>query len=121
LKIGNESIEFLPDFIYLGINFSSIRNRFLKHVARRVKAAIFASSQLHSLPKVSMEIALKLFDLKTNSWLEGICNQCMIYVKHVAHPLSCLKAFKGRLFETALFKNLAVFTVRLIYTFCLRN
>jgi hypothetical protein len=63
LFIEHEDIEFVTDFIYLGVQFQASGICFTKHIARRVKAAIFASSKLTSLPKASMDTALKLFNL----------------------------------------------------------
>jgi hypothetical protein len=63
LRIGDDEIEFVTDFIYLGIKFQASGTSFTKHIAKRTKAAIFATSQLHSLPKASLDTALKLFDL----------------------------------------------------------
>jgi Reverse transcriptase (RNA-dependent DNA polymerase) len=63
ITINNRAIEFVTDFIYLGVKFQTSGTSFSKHIDKRVKAAIFATSKLNSLPKTSVETALKIFDL----------------------------------------------------------
>jgi len=52
-------MEFVTNFDYLGVQFQASGLAFSK----RDKAAIFATSKLNSLPKASLDTALKLFDL----------------------------------------------------------
>jgi hypothetical protein len=63
IKINDKEIEFVTEFIYLGVKFQASGISFSKHIDKRVKASIFASSKLNSLPKTSVETALKIFDL----------------------------------------------------------
>ena len=63
IKINDKEIEFVSEFIYLGVKFQASGTSFSKHIAKRVKASIFASSKLNSLPKTSVATALKIFDL----------------------------------------------------------
>jgi Reverse transcriptase (RNA-dependent DNA polymerase) len=63
IKINDKEIEFVTEFIYLGVKFQASGTSFSKHIDKRVKASIFASCKLNSLPKTSVETALKIFDL----------------------------------------------------------
>jgi hypothetical protein len=63
IKVNNKEIEFVTEFIYLGVKFQASGTSFSKHIDKRVKASIFASAKLTSLPKTSVETALKIFDL----------------------------------------------------------
>jgi Reverse transcriptase (RNA-dependent DNA polymerase) len=63
LNINNQAVDFVTDFIYLGVKFQASGTSFSKHVAKRVQAAIFATSKLNSLSKTSVDTALKIFDL----------------------------------------------------------
>jgi Reverse transcriptase (RNA-dependent DNA polymerase) len=63
LKIGNDDVEFVSDFVYLGVKFQASGLSFAKHIDKRIKAAIFATCKLISLPKASLDTALKIFDL----------------------------------------------------------
>ena len=63
LKIDTDDVEFVSDFVYLGVKFQASGLSFTKHIDKRIKAAIFATCKLTSLPKASVDTALKLFDL----------------------------------------------------------
>jgi Reverse transcriptase (RNA-dependent DNA polymerase) len=63
LLIENENVEFVSEFTYLGVKFQASGTSFSKHIAKRVKAAVFAFSKINSLSKSSVDTALKLFDL----------------------------------------------------------
>jgi hypothetical protein len=63
LQIGNNDVEFVSDFVYLGVKFQASGLSFAKHIDKRIKSTIFATCKLISLPKASLDTALKIFDL----------------------------------------------------------
>jgi Reverse transcriptase (RNA-dependent DNA polymerase)/Endonuclease-reverse transcriptase len=66
LKLDGVEIERVSSFTYLGIVFQPSGISFNRHVEKRMRAAIFATYNIRELNNLSIETALKLFELKVS-------------------------------------------------------
>jgi hypothetical protein len=64
LKMDEVKIEFVSEFCYLGVVFQASGNSFGRHVEKRARAALMATYSIKELHQLSIETAIKLFDLK---------------------------------------------------------
>lgn len=66
LELDGIEIERVTAFTYLGIVFQPSGLTFNRHVEKRMRAALFATYNIRELNNLSVETALKLFDLKVS-------------------------------------------------------
>lgn len=66
LVLDDVEIERVTVFTYLGVVFQPSGISFSRHVEKRMRAALFATFNIKELHNLSMETALKLFDLKVS-------------------------------------------------------
>jgi hypothetical protein len=66
LKLDGVEIERVTAFTYLGIVFQPSGISFNRHVEKRLRAALFATYNIRELNNLSVETALKLFELKVS-------------------------------------------------------
>jgi hypothetical protein len=64
LTISGVKIEFVPEFTYLGVILQPSGIVFSKHIDKRVRLAMLATFNIKELRNLSIETAIKLFELK---------------------------------------------------------
>lgn len=62
--VDGENVQFVSEFTYLGVIFQASGICFTKHIEKRVRMALLATFGIRQLTDLSLETALKLFDLK---------------------------------------------------------
>ena len=60
------NVDFVPEFCYLGVMFQVSGLSFGRHVEKRARAALMVTYSIKNLHKLSIETAVKLFDLKVS-------------------------------------------------------
>jgi hypothetical protein len=64
VELDGVKIEFVREFTYLGVVFQVSGTTFTKHIQKRVRAALLATYNIRELRNLSVDTAVKLFDLK---------------------------------------------------------
>ena len=67
LRLRDSPIEFVNHFCYLGIEFSTRGTCFGLHIAERVARSVTAMSSIPTPQRLSLETAMRLFDMKIGS------------------------------------------------------
>lgn len=66
LTIGTQRLQFVNSFTYLGVTLSLNGKSFTSHVRNRLRKALAAASSIKDPSKLSIETALRLFELKVS-------------------------------------------------------
>jgi hypothetical protein len=64
VEIDGVKLKFVSEFTYLGVIFQSSGICFTKHIEKRARAALIATYSIKQLYDLSIETAMKLFELK---------------------------------------------------------
>jgi hypothetical protein len=64
LALDGVKVKFVPEFCYLGVVFQASGISFGRHVEKRTRAALMATYGIRELKNLSIETAIKLFNLK---------------------------------------------------------
>jgi hypothetical protein len=64
LELDGVKVEFVNEFCYLGVVYQASGTSFGRHIDKRSRAALMATYGIKQLPLLSIETAIKLFNLK---------------------------------------------------------